>query len=319
MTDLPAAAEQYLAALEAALGGVPASARASILDDVRAHLSDAAADGRDIDATLAALGSPESVARDARDQLGVPAASDIDPAARAGRCLHWTALAVAVVTAMFVSFLLPLFSATIGTVDSAGTESLEYASATLFEEMGLGIGLLPLLPAVLVLLPLVLPQRLRATAGWTVAAVMTVFSVIAGFTIGGFYIPVTLILWAAMLVPSWIRRGRNAATGRTWRIIGAVVMFAPACYAFSGLITGSLRDGGVPFWVTAFVVLLLAVLFGCRVPFIDVVVAVLGAAVMLLAIFGGGMLILALWWAGGLWLAIGLCGIAARLGTGTRR
>ncbi|QTV79012.1 HAAS signaling domain-containing protein [Microbacterium sp. NIBRBAC000506063] len=58
MTTLPTTAQRYLDALDAALDGVPDAAKQAILDDVRAHVSDAAEEGRDIDATLAALGSP---------------------------------------------------------------------------------------------------------------------------------------------------------------------------------------------------------------------------------------------------------------------
>ena len=308
------ATDRYLRELEAALTGVADAAQQSILDDVRAHLADAEAEGRDIDATLAALGTPEEVARDAREQLGV-AAPPPEPAHRAGRMLHGAALALAVVTAVFVTFLLPLYTASTETAGpGAGMEETIHRTATLFEEMGIGIGLLPLLPAALVLLPLLLPARARAAAGWTVAALITAFAVIAGFTIGGFYLPLALLLWGAMLVPGWIRRGRNRITGRIWRVAGALGMALPAAFAFSGLATGTFQDASTPFWYTAFVVLLLSVLFALRLPFVDLVVAVLGVALMLLGVFDGGMLLMALWWAGGLWLVAGLCGAAARGG-----
>ncbi len=304
--------DTYLRELDAALAGVPDAARQSILDDVRAHVADAAAEGRDVPATLAALGAPEEVARDAREQLGVPAASAPDPAERAGRLLHWAALALAVVTAVFVTFVMPMYTTGVEVAGTEGTEEAIYRTATLFEEMGIGIGLLPLLPASLVLLPLVLPARLRGIAGWTVAALVTAASIVAGFTIGGFYVPLALLLGGAMLVPVWIRRGRRRVSGWIWRIVGALALALPAVFTFSGLFTGTLQDASTPLWITLFVVILVAVLFALGLPFIDLIVAVVGVALMLLGVFDAGMLLMAFWWAGGLWLAAGLCGLAAR-------
>ncbi|MFT4220187.1 MAG: hypothetical protein QM611_06685 [Microbacterium sp.] len=301
--------DKYVRELDASLTGIPDAARQTILDDVRAHAADAIEAGRDPESVLAALGAPEAVARTAREELGLPPAAPAepaDPATRAGRILHGAALALAVVTAVFVTFLLPLYTTAQSVQSSNGFEQEVYATSTLFEQMGIGVGLLPLLPAALVLLPLVLPSRARAVAGWAVAGLVTAASLLAGFTIGGFYVPLALLLWAAMLVPIWMRGGR------VWRIVGAVALLLPAMLAFGGLLTGTLQDASVPMWVTFFVVVLLAVLFAARVPLIDAVVGVLGVGVMLLGVFDSGMLLLALWWSGGLWLVVGLCGLVAR-------
>src|SRR5690606_7550913 len=92
-------------------------------------------------------------------------------------------------------------------------------ASSLFENYGVGIALLTLLPAVLASLPLLLPQRVRVLAAWVNAAIMTLFSVFGGLTLGGFFVPLTLVMWAAVLVPRWITRGRSARVGRTWRIV----------------------------------------------------------------------------------------------------
>lgn len=309
------AIDRYLRDLNTALAGVPDTAKRTILDDVRAHAEDALDAGRDPETVIAALGAPDAVARNARDELGVPAVTvGVDPAERAGHVLHWAALALGVVTAMFVTFLLPLYSTAQTSSRPGGTEETIYSTATLFEEMGIGIGLLPLAPAALVLLPLVLPAELRRITGWAVAALVTAASVIAGFTIGGFYFPLALLLWGAMLVPAWIRGGRRPIPGRIGRGLGALGLALPAFIALGGLFTGTLQDPSAPLWVTLFVVILLAVLFAVRSPYIDAIVAVLGTGLMLLGIFDGGMLLLAIWWAGGLWFVTGLCGTAARGG-----
>lgn len=312
MTTLPTTAQRYLDALDAALDGVPDAAKQAILDDVRAHVSDAAEEGRDIDATLAALGAPEEVARDAREQLGVPAASD--PTDRAARFLRWSAVVLALITAAIVIFLLPSHAIEQASEGVSGTGSTLQTSSSLFAQYGLGIALLPLIPAAFALLPIVLTTSLRTIAGWAVAALMTVFAVIAGFSIGGFYLPLALLLWAAMLVPGWIRRGRNPVTGRIWRIVGAVILSAPVIFTFGGLATGSLQDATLPFWLVSIGFLVLGVLFALRLPHVDTIVAVIGAGLMLLGAIDAGLLVLAFWMAGGLWLVTGLSGAVARGG-----
>lgn len=312
MNTLPVAARRYLDALEAALAGVPLAARTAILDDVEAHLSDAAADGRDVDATLAALGTPAEVARDAREQLGVDAASD--PAERSARFLHWSAVVLALITAAFIIFILPTYVTATEAASTGGAsgELVELTTETLFGEHGIGIALLPLIPAALALLPLVLNRPLRKPAGWVVAGAVTVLCVVAGLTIGGFYVPLALVLWAAMLVPLWIKRGRRAVSGRIWRVTGAVIMIVPAAFAFGGLVTGSMADPTPAFWISAIAFLAAGVLFAFRVPFVDAIVTAVGAGLMLLAVFDAGILVLAFWWAGGIWLTAGLSALAAR-------
>lgn len=305
--------DRYLHDLDHALAGVPSATRQSILDDMRAHADDAIESGRDPEAVIEAFGTPESVAQSAREELGISdSPQTVSTAENTRRALHWASLMLAVVSAIFVTFLLPLYTTATEVSDSGGLEESVYAASTLFEALGIGVGLLPLLPAAVVLLPLVLPARMRAIAGWAAAVVVSVGSVVAGFTIGGFFIPLALLLWGAMFVPLWIQRGSNSVSGRVWRIAGALILFIPATFAFGGLVTGTLQDPSPAFWIAAIVITAMTVLFALRVPFIDWIVAAFGAAIMLLSVFDGGMLLLALWWAGGTWLTIGLCGAFAR-------
>lgn len=313
MTALPPPAERYLRDLATALDGLPDASREAIVDDIRAHLADAAAEGRDMDATIAGLGSPASVARDAREQLGLPAASD--PADRIRRFLHWTAAALALVTAAIVSFVMPSYAIEqegVGMIGGTG-DPLQTAS-TLFEDYGLGVALLPLIPVAVVLVQLKLSRGPRRIAGWVIAAAISVFAIIGGASVGGFYVPLALMLWAAVLVPWWVASGRSPVLGRIARLLSAAVLAAPVFFTFGGLITGTLQDADHVFWLVAAVLLALAVLFALRVPHVDGIVGAVGAGVMLLGAVDAGLLMIAFWWAGGLWLAIGASGAAARHG-----
>src|SRR5690606_31872594 len=87
---------------------------------------------------------------------------------------------------------------------------------------------------------------------------------------------------------------------------------APVAYTFSGLITGALVDATWAFWLVALLLIALAVIFALRVRFADLVVAFVGAGLMLVGVIDAGLLLIAFWWAGGLWLAIGASGAVAR-------
>ncbi|GHD45150.1 DUF1700 domain-containing protein [Mycetocola manganoxydans] len=313
------AIQRYLRALNSELQRVPNASRETIIDDVRAHVADAVDAGREPDEVLAALGSPKDVARDAREQFGIsadPSRQD-NPADRASRMLHRAAVILAVVTAVFVAFILPSYATEEGGVSSDSTGSTLQTATGLFEQYGLGVALLPLVPALLALLPL-LSGSLRLPVSWLGAVLVTGFSIVAGLSIGGFFVPLALLMWTAVLVPLWIRRGASPVVGRSWRIVGALLMVAPALLGIGGALTGTFLDPGAPFWIVTILAIGVSVLFALRVRFIDVTVGVLGVAIMGLAVFDAGLLVLAVWWGGGLWLVIGLSAVAARRSTAGR-
>ncbi|MEU4637426.1 hypothetical protein AB0F90_23760, partial [Micromonospora chalcea] len=101
---LPEAAWAYLRALDAELSDVPSGTAEEIVADVRAHIADALDSGRSADEVLAGLGAAPDVARQAREELGLP---DQDRPERVGRTLSLVASAVGVLIAVCVSFLLP--------------------------------------------------------------------------------------------------------------------------------------------------------------------------------------------------------------------
>lgn len=308
MTQHDRSTTDYIRRLKAALIGLPREARDSIIDDVKAHIDDAQDSGRDAAETLTALGTPQQVADAARAELGVQASAP--PAESAARTLHAAAIVLAVITAVFVSFLLPAYA-----IEQSGSEqtgSVLQTATSLFDRHGLGIALLPLIPALIAALPLMTKPPLRTAAGWAVAGAMSVLSAVAGFSIGGFFLPLTLLLWTAVLLPLWARRGASPALERTARIIAAVVIASPMLFGVATALIGAFRDPMLPFWIAAAVMIVIAVTFALRVRFADPVVAVVGFGIMMLALFDAGVLTMAVWWIGAAWLVAGVCGMVAR-------
>ena len=309
MTDQDTAVSRYLRALEAALHGVPADARQEILDDVGAHFADAEAAGIGVDDTIRALGKPHDVAAAALVELGV--AHVLSPAERARRTLLFSGVTLAVFTAVFVSFLMPSYAVEVLGVSSDQTRSTLQSATSLFEYGGLGVAMLSLIPVLIAALPLIVPHRFRAGVTWGSAGVMTVLSAIAGFSIGGFFLPLTAVLWSAALLPFWVRKGASSGAERASRIIGAVVLAVPPLAGVATAVTGVFRDPMLPFWIAALVLLALAVLFALRVRFPDAVVTLVGLGMMMLALFDAGVLTLAVWLLGATWLVAGLCGLVS--------
>lgn len=301
---LSPAAEEYLQTLGAELADAPASVRTAIVDDVRAHITDALEAGRDLPDVLAGLGSPLSVARESRVELRLPPrdSGDEDRAIAAARILSIAAVALAIVTAVFVSFLLPAFT----TADGEGNMS----TLTLFQSAGPGIALLTLAPAALAVIPLVVPPRVRTGTTLAVAVVMTVFSVISGFTIGGFYAPLALLLWAATIVPWRVRRGLDLGREILWRSVAAVALLLPVLLIVPGIASGVIEvSPGVLGVVGLGIACAVLAFVGRRLGLL--IVATVGGLVMLLAMVSGGMLVLLLWFGGGAYLALGLAAFAA--------
>ncbi|MGY4681235.1 DUF1700 domain-containing protein [Micromonospora aurantiaca (nom. illeg.)] len=294
---LPEAAETYLRALDAELSDFPPDAAHEIVADVRAHIADALDGGRDIAEILAGLGGPDTVAGQAREELGLPVQ---DGAERAARTLSVVALAAGVLIAVCVSFLLP--SAV--PVDPLGADSGEQGVVRRF---GPGIALLTLLPALLVAAPLVLPGRVRGAARFAAATVLTVAACAAG-EIGLYYVPLALVAWAAATVPWAVRRG---AGGRWWRYLTGGFVALPGVLVAVASAGGSVGVGwvGAALWIAGPLAAGALCAYGIRAGY--AVTALAGALVMILAMAERGFLFAAFWLFGGLYLAIGAGGYAA--------
>lgn len=294
---LPEAAETYLRALDAELSDFPPDAAHEIVADVRAHIADALDGGRDIAEILAGLGGPDTVAGQAREELGLPVQ---DGAERAARTLSVVAPAAGVLIAVCVSFLLP--SAV--PVDPLGADSGEQGVVRRF---GPGIAMLTLLPALLVAAPLVLPGRVRGAARFAAATVLAVAACAAG-EIGLYYVPLALVAWAAATVPWAVRRG---AGGRWWRYLTGGFVALPGVLVAVASAGGSVGVGwvGAALWIAGPLAAGALCAYGIRAGY--AVTALAGALVMILSMAERGFLFAAFWLFGGLYLAIGACGYAA--------
>ena len=300
---LPEAAETYLRALGAELSDAPPDTVREIVEDVRAHLTDALGSGRSMDQALAGLGSPQAVAGQARDELALADRAP-DHAERAGRTLRAVAVAVGVLTAVCVSFLLPFAALPLG-LGQAGPDG-----QSIVQRYGPGFAMLTLLPVLIAAAPFVLPARTRRVAGVVGAVVLTAFTVVSG-EIGLYYFPLVLLLWAAVIVPSAMRRGIGRVAVRVWRLVATAFVALPAILIASSVATGTVGVDwlGVALWGVGPLVLGALCAFGIRAGY--AVTALAGALVMILAMVQPGLLFAAFWLFGGVYLMIGASGFAA--------
>jgi uncharacterized membrane protein len=255
--------------------------RDAVLDDVRAHFADAADAGRTPEQAAESLGDPAQFTERVRAELGhEPGRTE-----RIWRILQWLATGLAVFTAMFVTFLLP---------DTGGDE---------FGEPGFEIVLLHLVPALIAVLPILVPAQARRVTTTAAAIVLTVasFAVFEAMYNLTFFLPTAMLAWAAIIVPIIARDGRLAAG---WRIAGAVLAALPGVWLASALLAGSFdTDLGGVLWIA--VSFGLAALITVGRTWAGVVLAVAGTALLIMSSLDPGMLVLAFWWAGGMLLTIG--------------
>jgi uncharacterized membrane protein len=256
--------------------------RDAVLDDVRAHFADAADAGRTPEQAAESLGDPAQFTARVRDELGhEPGRTD-----RMWRILLWLATGVAAFTAMFVTFLLP---------DARGDE---------FNEPGFEIVLLYLVPALIAVLPILVPARARRITTVAVAIVLTAasFAIFENMLDLSFFLPSAMLVWAAFIVPVIARNGRPAAG---WRIGAAALTALPGLYLLSALLVGSF---GTNFWGVLYIAVSfgLAVLITFAKAWPGIVLAVGGVALLVTSTLDPGMLTLLFWWAGGLFFTVGV-------------
>lgn len=255
--------------------------RDAVLDDVRAHFADAADAGRTPEQAAESLGDPAQFTERVRAELGhEPGRTD-----RMWRILQWLATGVAVFTAMFVTYLLP---------DTRGDE---------FDEPGFEIVLLHLIPALIAVLPILVPARVRRITTTAAAIVLTVasFAIFENVYDLYFFLPTAMLAWAALVTPTIARNGRPPAA---WRITGAVLAALPGVWLVSALLVGSF-DTDLSGVLSIAVSFGLAVLITIGKTWAGVVLAVAGVALLIMSSLDPGMLVLAFWWAGGLLLTVG--------------
>lgn len=305
MTDnaLPEAAETYLRALGVELSEAPPDTVREIVEDVRAHIADALHSGRTIDQALAGLGSPHAVAEQAREEL-LALSGASDHAARAGRTLRAVAVALGVLTAVCVSFLLRSTALPFD-LHQAGADEQR-----IVQRYGPGLAMLTLLPALVAAAPFALPARARGVAEVVGAVILTPLTCLWA-EIGLYYFPLVFLLWAAIIVPWVMRRRIGRVAALSWRLAAAALVALPALLVVSSAATGTagLTWVAVALWVVGPLVLAALCAYGIRAGY--AVTAVAGALVMILAMVEPGFLFAAFWLFGGLYLMIGTSGFVA--------
>ncbi len=300
---LPEAAETYLRALGVQLSDAPPDTVREIVEDVRAHIADALDSGRTMDQALAGLGSPQAVAGQARDELALPDGA-LDHAARAGRTLRALAVALGVLTAVCVSFLLRSTALPLDLTEAGPDEQ------SIMQRYGPGLAMLTLLPALIAAGPFALPVRARGVAGVAGTVVLTALTFIGG-ELGLYYFPLVLLLWAATIVPWAVRRGIGRVAVRSWHLAAAAFVGLPGLLVASSAATGTVGIDwvGVALWIVG--PLVLAALCACGIRAGYAVTALAGALVMILAMVEPGFLFAAFWLLAGVYLTIGASGFVA--------
>jgi hypothetical protein len=276
------AEDSYLRDVGKRLKALTPEQRDAVLDDVRAHFAEAADAGRSPEQAAESLGDPATFTQRVRAELGhEPGRAD-----RTWRILLWLATGVAVFTAMFVTYLLP---------ETRGEE---------FGEPGFEIVLLHLVPALIAVLPILVPARARRSTTAAAAIVLTVasFATFEHMRDLSFFVPTAMLTWAALITPIIARNGHPAAG---WRITAGALTALPASLALIGGLLGS-WDVTVEMVLYTVAFILLGVLIALGRSWAGIILAVVGVALLIESTLNPGLLVLAAWWAGGLFLTVGV-------------
>lgn len=225
---------------------------------------------------------------------------------RAVQVLSAAAVLVAVLAAVFVVFILPAFAVSSMTIGSEGAAQLENnATRTIWQEYGVVAAIVALVPIAIAALPFVVPERLWRWVTLASAIVVTLGSFFSGITLGMFYAPLAVMLWAVALAPRRMEQGFGFANVTFWRIVAAIFVALPGFYlavqTSSGAVTLSPLLTAV---LGSTIVLGVALAFGLRLA--ALFVAAIGLAALVLTVLAPVGFMLATWWIGGLYLALGL-------------
>ena len=296
--------DDYLRSVERTLSDIAPEHRAAVLEDLRGHFEDAEDAGRSVDTIIGGLGTPQEIADRAVEEFGSDADAGAVHAEQAWRVLQGAAVAVALVTGIVVAFILPSYGVSSSdSVTPDGLHTAEPSAGTIFQQLGLAMALVALVPALVAAAPLAVPRRARAATGSVAAAVLTLMALVGGFTLGGFFLPVVLLSWASLIL--WVRL-RGAGFGGPARITGGALTIAPTLLLLAGAGTGGAFDISAWAWPVLAAIVLLAVLIGLGIRSAGWLLAAVGLVILIGGLVSGGLLTLLVIWLGGWWLTIGL-------------
>lgn len=189
---LDATLDRYLGEVVRRLGALRREQREEVLAGLREHIADLTAEGATPDEILAQLGSPGSVA-DA-------AAAELPARRRFWDAKRWVQLA-SVMLAFGGSWMVLYATVYVEyseSSDGSGSETYYRLSDTVGVPTALALAAVPL---VLTIVPAVLHARPRQAALVLCTALLAIGTVLAGFTIGSFFIATLVVAIAACIVP----------------------------------------------------------------------------------------------------------------------
>lgn len=311
---LPTAARTYLAQLRDALGHLPGSERESILSDTRRRIAKLPGRGRWMPDIIAALGPAEALAG---------SFEKVEPEAlkvRSGyefltRILAWPTFAFALLTAAVLLFA-PQAGITTS-IDTASSFSDQSVSFGYIEQDGrpgwintelLPAALVALVPALFSLTPLILRGKASAVLQLFGALVMSAVTVLAGFSIGLFFLPFVILLFSLFLVPPVMMRGAMGRAGWVWRTIGTLLLLAVLAVAALGILRATTS------WLLLVPALVLVPVLGHLVRWRWAEIALIAVGLAFI-IYAALMMPTMIWGflAGGLFFLVGHLGLAGNM------
>jgi len=319
------ALDVHLRALRAELADLPGPRREEVVDDVRAHVTDAVESGRPLPRVLAGLTPPGAF----REELGLPPRGDGAPLV-AARATAAGAAVVALATGALVLALHVLSSV-------PWQAGVGQAQAHDLPPDLLGGSVLAVAPAVVAALAAALlfvprsfaagpgtsPRPAAHAASWVAALALSAATAVDLGGSGWWWLPAALLAWAAVVVPRRLRRPPSARRTAVRRWLRATVVLLPVGLCSAGVTaSGGVRpvDGWTVFYLAAVAALVVVgVLVGLGSRAGHVALAAAGALVMVLAVVEMGMPVLAVWWSGGVWLLLGLVGLVDGTARSLRR
>lgn len=297
-------AKRYLRRLSGYLADLPEAQRRVIVQDISEHIEESRLTGRTESEVISALGEPQEVAKVSRSELGVPEPRGTGPWP-VGNTLIGVAIALAAFTAAVVSFFLR---------NAEGqhpdyTSSTERSLTALVELYGPGIAVLTLIPAALLAVLLLVPLRMRRLATVICAVAASVLVVSDPIDAGLFYVPMTIIIWLATMLPF----AKSLQAGRVellvLRIFGVLIMLLPVLLIASGVERENIGVVMLPalIWAVACLAIAVGIILNWRISYWAVLAY--GVLALIVAVFDSGMLVAAIWLFGGIVLSFGIYGL----------
>lgn len=224
-SHLPRAARNYIEQLRRELGFLSDAERRQVLEHTREQIRSLPGRGRRRAEIIAALGEPAAMA------AGFTRTEPTSLKVRSGkefltRILAWPIFALCLLTAAVVI----LSPSTMTLVPERGFGYVEggWASMLMQAEQALGsyILLFALIPVVFSLLPLLLRGPAALIASLIGALAASLISAVGIYSLGAFFIPAAVLLWAQVFTPLLMMRGSMARPGPGWLIAAACVLAA---------------------------------------------------------------------------------------------